>query len=96
MGNKNIQLALFKPDHEKTCLIPYGNNKDADQSVHLRNLMSAFVVHSLDSTIPIFAVSKISRLEIASIAEQAGLNLTWLQNPEDTFSHDVVHLYSLQ
>ena len=37
----------------------------------------AFVIHCLESIIPIVAISKISRLEIASVTEQAGLCLTW-------------------
>ena len=32
----------------------------------------------------ILALSKVS----SSVAEQAGLNLTWSKIPEDTFSHD--------
>ena len=56
-----------------------------------RSLISAFVVHCLDSTIPILAKSKSSRLHLASEAEQAGLS-TRLQTPEDRFSHDEAHL----
>ena len=41
----------FGPGHAKTCLIPYANNKGADQPVHPRSLISAFVVRSLDSII---------------------------------------------
>ena len=29
---------------------------------------------------------------LASVAEQAGLSLTWSETPEDTFSHDEAHL----
>ena len=56
---------------------------------HPRSLISVFVFHCLDSVIPILAFSKISRLQHASVAEQAGLNHTWSQNPEDRFSRDV-------
>ena len=38
--------------------LPYANNKDADQPAHGRSLISAFVVHCLDSIIPILAKSK--------------------------------------
>ena len=31
--------------------------------------------------------------DYVSEAEQAGLSLTWLQTPEDTFSHEVAQLY---
>ena len=40
----------------------------------------------------ILAISKSSRFKLASVAEQAGLNLTWSKIPEDTFSHDVAHI----
>ena len=29
---------------------------------------------------------------LASVAEQVGLNLTWSETPEDTFSHDEVQM----
>ena len=38
------------------------------------------------------ANNKVSRFKLASVAEQAGLNLTWSQNPEDMFSHDVAQI----
>ena len=31
---------------------------------------------------------------LASVANQAGLSLTWLETPEDTFSHDEAHIFS--
>ena len=40
----------------------YVNNKGADQPVHLRSLISTFVVHCLDSIIPLVSISEISRL----------------------------------
>ena len=40
----------------------------------------------------ILAPSKLSRLELASVAEQAGLNLTGSKISEDTFSHVVAHM----
>ena len=42
----------------------------------------------------ILAISKVSRFYLASVAEQAGLNLTWSNIPEDTFSRDVAYLAS--
>ena len=74
------------------CLMPYANNKGADQPAHPRSLISTFVVRCLDSMICILAISKISRFKIVSVAEQAGLNLTLLKIPEDTFSRDVAHI----
>ena len=46
-------LSSNEPDHEKMCPMPHANNKDADQS--------AFIVCCLDNTIPILAISKVSR-----------------------------------
>ena len=66
----------------------YANNKDADQPAHPRSLISAFVVHCLDSVMSLVSVTKISNLMLASVAEQASLSLTWSETPEDTFSHD--------
>ena len=37
----------YEPDHEKTCLILYANNKGADQPAHPRILISTFVVRCL-------------------------------------------------
>ena len=74
------------------CLMAYANNKGADQPAHLRSLISTFVVCCLNSMICILAISNFSRFWIVSVAEQAGLNLTWSQIPEDTFSRDVAHL----
>ena len=74
------------------CLMPYVNNKGADQPAHQRSLISTFVVRCLDSMICIVALSKVSRFCLVSVAEQAGLNLTWSKIPEDTFSCDVAYL----
>ena len=67
-------------------IMPYANNKGADQPAHLRSLISALVVHCLDSIVPILAKSRISRLYVVSVAEQAGMSLTWSQISKDTFS----------
>ena len=47
--------------------MPYVNNKGADQPA-----ISAFVVHCLDSIIPLVSISKISSLYLASVAAQVG------------------------
>ena len=73
----------------------YANNKSADQPAHPRSLNSAFVVLYLDSIIPILAISKTSRPKLAFVAEQAGLYVTWLQTPENRFSHDEAQLDDL-
>ena len=57
--------------------MPYANNKDADQPVHPRSLISAFVVRFLDSIIPLICISHISSLYLAFVPLQAGLSLCW-------------------
>ena len=52
---------LFGPGHTKMFLMPYANNKGADQPAHPRSLISTFVVRCLDSRICILAISKVSR-----------------------------------
>ena len=76
----------------KVSFMSYGNNKGADQPAHPRSLISTFVVLCLDSTTPLIVIFKISRLQLAYVAEQAGLNLTWSKSPDDMFSCDVAHL----
>ena len=46
-------------------------------------------IRCLDSMTCIVAISKVSRFKLASVAEQAGLNLTRSKILEDTFSCDV-------
>ena len=65
--------------------MPYVNNKDTDQPVHLRSLISAFAVHCLDSIIPILANPKMSSLYLADVAEQASLSRTWMKTSKIGF-----------
>ena len=92
LSNTLMELAhetkLFEHCHEKTCFIRYANNKGADQPAHLCSLISAFVVRRLDSVVSILAISIISRLELLSKAEQAGLSLTWSKTPADRLCPD--------
>ena len=67
----------------------YVNNKGADQPAHPRILIIAFVVRCLDSVILI----QNFKTYLVSVAEQAGLNLTRLQIPEDRFSRDMAQLF---
>ena len=87
-------MTSFEPGHEKTCFMLYANKKGADQLARPRSLISAFVVHCLDSVMSLVSVTTISSLMLASVAEQASLSLTWSETPEDTFSHDEARLYS--
>ena len=72
----------------------HANNKGADQPVHPRSLISAFVVRCLDSVISLVSVTKIPSIMLASVAEQASMSLTWSETPEDTFSHDEALIFS--
>ena len=72
--------------------MPYANNKGTDQPAHPCSLISAFVVRNLDTIVPTLAKSKVSRLYLVSVCEQAGLSLTPSQTPEDTFSSDMAQL----
>ena len=72
------------------CLMPYANNKGADQPAHPRSLISTFVFRCLDSIMPLVSISKFSRLYL--VAEQTGLSHTWSKISEDTFSRDVAHV----
>ena len=62
-------------------LMSYANNKGADQPAHSCSLISAFVVHCLESVMSL--VSVISSLMLASVAGQASLSLTWSKTHED-------------
>ena len=66
-------------------VLPYANNKGADQPAHRLSLISAFVVRCLDSIIPLVSISEISSLYLASVASQAGLCLTWSKTPKTGF-----------
>ena len=43
-------------------VMPYANNKDADQPAHPRSLISVFVMHYLDSITPLVSIFEISSL----------------------------------
>ena len=51
-------------------VLPYANNKGAEQPAHPRNQISAFVVRILDSIIPLVSISKISTLFLPLIQEE--------------------------
>ena len=65
--------------------MPYANNKGADQPANPRSLISAFVVHCLDSIIHLVSISKLSSLYLASVAVQAGLCQPWSQTLKTSF-----------
>ena len=53
------------------------NNKGADQPGHPRSLISASVIRLLESIISRLATSENSYFQLVSVADQAGLNLTF-------------------
>ena len=57
----------------------------ADKPAHPRSLISAVVVHDMDSVIPLLVVAEISRLYLVSVAKQAGLRLNGSQTPKTGF-----------
>ena len=61
------------------------NNKGADQPAHPRSLISAFVIHLLESIISRLARSEISIFQLVSVTEQAGLKLTVSETPKTGF-----------
>ena len=69
-------------------------NKGADQPAHLRRLISAFVIHLLESIISKLASSKISIFELVSVAEETGLSLALSTNPKAGFltSRPIYHM----
>ena len=81
----SVDLGQTGPGHAKMCLMPYANKKGADQPAHPCSLISTFVIHCLDSMICKLALSKVSRFQKVSVAEQAGLNLTWSKSQKTHF-----------
>ena len=82
----------IEPRHEETSFYHLWTTK-VQICLHIHAVwFRAFVVHCLDSIIHTLAQSKISRLQLVSVAEHAGLSLTWSQTPKDRFSRDVAQL----
>ena len=86
----SVEMAMIKPKHIiwatswQNLFMPYVNNKDADQPAHPCSLISTFIVHCLDSIIPILSKFKISRL--ASFWSRAGQFESYLAaNPRRHF-----------
>ena len=57
------------------------NNKGAEEPAHTHSLISAFVIHSLESI-----MSKLAAFFcLVSVAEQAALDMTWSNSPKTGF-----------
>ena len=63
----------------------FANNKDADHSAHLPNLISAFVIRLLESFLSKLATGEISIFKLVPVAEETGLSLI-CRKPENRFS----------
>ena len=50
----------YEPRRQKTCLRGFANNTGADQPAHPRSLISAFVIHYLESNICKLAIGELS------------------------------------
>ena len=61
------------------------SNKGIDQPAYLRSLISAFVIRLLESVVSKLATSKISLFKVVSVAEQAGLGMTWAETLKTGF-----------
>ena len=64
-GQSAYYIPANEPRHKKTSKTPYANNKGADQparTAHPHSVISAFVVHCLDSKILLLAKSEMSKL----------------------------------
>ena len=70
----------------------YTNNKGTDQPAHLCSLISAFVIHFLESIMTPLDSPKISIFQLVSVAELAGLSLTWIPKSEDRVSYVEAHI----
>ena len=73
------------PRSEETCLWGFANSTCTDQPAHLRSLISAFVVHFLESTICKLATGKISFFLLVSVTEETGLKLNFSEAPKTGF-----------
>ena len=61
----------------------FGNNRGVDQPVHLRSLISTFVIRLFESIISRLAISKI--FELTSVAEETGSSLALSETQKTSF-----------
>ena len=74
-------------------LLGFANNKGADQPVHMRSLISAFVIRVMESIKSRLARGKISIFYLVFVAEQAGLSITLSEIPKTGFVVTQSNLY---
>ena len=63
------------------CLQGFTNNTSSDQPAHPRSLISAFVIHFLESIICKLATGEISIFSLVFVAEETGLKLALSETP---------------
>ena len=85
-------IAIYGPGREKTCLLGFVNNKGADQPAHPHSLISAFVIHTLESNIFKLATGEFKIFYLLSVAEETGLSLALSETPEDRFCRIEAHI----
>ena len=73
--SREYHVNILEHRRKKTCLLKFANNKDADQPVHTRSLISAIVIRLLERIIFSLATSEISNFYLISIAEETGVSL---------------------
>ena len=81
----SIGYRSYGPRREKTCLRGFANNKGADEPVHPRSLISAFVICLLVSIISRHAMSVISKFWLVPVAEETRLSLALSETPKTGF-----------
>ena len=72
--------------------LPYANNKGADQPAQMWRLISAFVVHCIDSIIPILAKSNNFKTLASLCSWACWFESSLVGNHEDRFSCDIAHI----
>ena len=81
-----LTAKIYEPCHEKN--LSYAicdKQRRRSACASAQALISAFVVRCQNSTIPLVSIFAISVFSLASVAEQAGLDLTWSDTPKTGF-----------
>ena len=90
---KWVILTSRKQSHAKNSMVFYQFSNIL--LFHARKFFQSFSMFSRASGNPVStedAIPKILRLQLWSEVGQAGLNLTWMHNPKDRFSHDTADI----
>ena len=79
---------------EKTCLQRFANNKGTDHPAHPHNLISAFVIRSLESTIYNLATREIPIFQLVSVDDETGLSLALSETTKTGFLRQGSYVFS--